>query len=363
MKDLQMKGLIAATFSGPLSTEWGERVQIRSITIKNKPMFQLTYFKDNKAFHRNLTAADCQRTIQELERTFKQGRLFTAEADIQISLGTHKRLPPTKIPQDSTHDRQKNHLLPEGIPDSYLIGLGLMSKSGQIIASKAHKYRQINHFLELVSQWLNELSKDQPLHIVDLGCGKAYLTFALYHYLREIKGLNVRLSGVDLKKDVIQDCQKLAQTLGYDHLQFVVGNIDNYEPDGKVDIVVSLHACNTATDHALAKGVAWKASYLFAAPCCQHELYKQIQCPTLATLLQHGILKERFAAMVTDAVRAELLESAGYFTQILEFVDLEHSPKNLLIRARKQGAPSKTRHNYLELKKMLDISPTLEKLL
>lgn len=364
-----LPALLSATFSGSSTLDWGNKVTIRPLTIKGQLMFQVTHFKENKALHRNLTSEGTAEVIIELLSVFKQSVLFTTEADYHLSHGPNglscRRRKPTKAPNKPSHDRTKLHLLPEGRPDPYLIELGLMSTDGRIIASKTHKYRQINHFLELVDQWLGDIPNG-PLHIVDLGCGKAYLTFALYHYLRESKHLDVRLTGVDLKNDVIQDCQTLADKLGYDQLKFIQGTIDAYVPEQSVDIVVSLHACNTATDHALAKGVEWKAKFLFAAPCCQHELYGQVNCSPLTTLLQHGIMKERFAALVTDAVRAELLEAVGYDTQVIEFIDLEHSPKNLLLRSRLK--PSKPKQEqawkqYLQIKEALQITPTLEKLL
>ncbi len=368
-QDLIAEGkLLDATLSDPLfSSPWGQKASIRPIFIKGEKVYQLTFFKENKAFHQNLTIPACQKIMAEMLIAFRQIQLFAPDADWHIlhkskGVSCHRH-PPTKKPHIQQHDRQKKHLLPEGIPDPYLIGLGLMSASGKLIAAKTHKFRQINRFLELVC---HSLDFQQPLHIVDLGCGKAYLTFALYHYLREIQNIEVELTGVDLKADVIAHCQTLAKTLGYDQLHFYQGSIDSFVPHKQVDVVVSLHACDTATDYALAKGVSWGAEYLFAAPCCQHELFSQIESSELKSLFRHGILKERCAALITDAARAELLEAAGYQTQVVEFIDLEHSPKNLLLRAQKKPSPERQKSawdNYLQLKNALAISPLLEKLL
>lgn len=313
---------------------------------------------------------DCLTVLEEALITFKQAEIHTSQATyfIQQRLGAFsfrkKKSLPTSL--NTAHNRSKKHLLPEGIPDQYLIGLGLMGTNGKVNASQAHKFRQINRFLELVVHTLNSMPEGRPFHIVDMGCGKAYLTFALYHYLREVKGIDVELTGVDRRADVIAGCRELAETLGYHGLHFVQSDIESFTPSLSVDAVVSLHACDTATDDALAKALEWNTQYIFVAPCCQHELYNQVQSEELGCLLKHGILKERFAALVTDAARAELLNANGYKTQIVEFIDLEHSPKNLLIRAEKGPSDPRAeqaKKNYRRMKDALRINPKLENLL
>lgn len=348
------------------------KMTLHSVTIKNRPLLQLSWIENKKAFHRNLDIVQSPQLFGELLGGFNTLFVATSKDEWHLtrkgSRFTRKRRIKTQAfstPQTG-HNRAKQHAIPIGEPDPYMIALGLMTHDGKLIASKAHKFRQINRFLELVAEPLQKLPSERPLHIVDLGCGKAYLTFALYHYLSGRCGRTVTMSGVDLKADVLQECQELAHKLGYHQLDFHTGSIESYQPTQPVDVIVSLHACNTATDAALAKGVSWKAQFLFAAPCCQHELYAQVANEALDTLLRQGILKERFAALATDAARADLLEAAGYRTQIIEFIDLEHSPKNLLLRA--EWAPSTERQRkalerYQAFKHILQISPTLESLL
>jgi SAM-dependent methyltransferase len=360
------------TLSSPLQDNpWGDKVSLHPVVIKGTAQLQITWIKDNKAFHRNIKVGEIGPTLKDLLATFQN--IFVSAATDEWHLTrqgsgsfTRKHRPAKLTTPTSSHNRHKQHAIPEGKPDLYMIALGLMSASGKLIASKAHKFRQINRFLELVAEPLEKLAPDRPIHIVDLGCGKAYLTFALYHYLTQRCGRTMQMTGVDLKTDVLQECQMLADKLGYDKLHFHAGSIESYQPAQQVDAVVSLHACNTATDAALAHGVAWNAQYLFAAPCCQKELYPQIANDELATFLRHGILKERFAALATDAARADLLEAVGYRTQVIEFIDLEHSPKNLLLRAERNPSPERQKNameRYQAFKKALHINPTLERLL
>lgn len=201
------------------------------------------------------------------------------------------------------------------------------------------KFRQINRFLEFIEDVLDELPKDRALRIIDFGCGKSYLTFAMYYYLHELKGYRVQMTGLDLKEDVIARCAGLAEKYGYEQLRFRTGDIASYEGTEQADMVVTLHACDTATDYALQKAVAWKAKVILSVPCCHHELNRQIRSDLMRPVLKYGLIKERVAALLTDAFRADLLEQQGYQVQILEFIDMEHTPKNILIRAvRKEGA-------------------------
>ena len=238
-----------------------------------------------------------------------------------------------------------------------------MTKEGEIVRTKFDKFRQINRFLEFIEDVLPELPKDREVTILDFGCGKSYLTFAIYYYLHELKGYDIRIIGLDLKTDVIYACNQLAKKYGYRKLKFMEGNIADYTGFDEVDMVVTLHACDTATDYALAKAVAWEASVILSVPCCQHELNRQIHNEVLAPVFSYGVLKERIAALMTDGLRAQMLEQAGYDTQILEFIDMEHTPKNLLIRAVHTG---KKKENKEQLRACLDafgLHPTLERLL
>jgi SAM-dependent methyltransferase len=245
-----------------------------------------------------------------------------------------------------------------------------MTPEGRIIKSKYDKFKQINRFLEFIEDILPYLDKTKELTILDFGCGKSYLTFAMYYYLKELKAYPIRVIGLDLKKQVIKDCNKLAERFGYDKLKFYEGDIASYEGVEQVDMVVTLHACDKATDYALHKAVQWDAKVILSVPCCQHELNSQIESELLKPLFRYGLIQERMAALATDALRAEVLELVGYKTQILEFIDMEHTPKNILIRAVKKQhskdgeAVMKGRLDaYEACRTFLGVEPTLYKLL
>ena len=262
-----------------------------------------------------------------------------------------------------SHNRKKRYILEEGKPVEFLIDLGVMTSEGKIVHSRYDKFRQINRFLEFIEDILPKLTRDREVTILDFGCGKSYLTFAMYYYLHELQQYDVRIVGLDLKEDVIEKCSVLAKKYGYEKLTFCQGDIASYEGVDRVDMVVTLHACDTATDYALAKAVAWGASVILSVPYCQHELNRQIHNEVLAPVFSYGVLKERIAALMTDGLRAQMLEQAGYDTQILEFIDMEHTPKNLLIRAVYTG---KKKENKEQLRTCLDafgLHPTLERLL
>lgn len=240
-----------------------------------------------------------------------------------------------------------------------------MTKEGKIVHSRYDKFRQINRFLEFIEDILPQLDKSSKQTIIDFGCGKSYLTFAMYYYLKVLKGYDIRIIGLDLKEDVIEHCQELADGYGYTELQFLTGDIASYSGVDKVDMVVTLHACDTATDYALYKAVKWGAAVILSVPCCQHEANGQIQNSEIADILKYGILKERMAALITDGIRANLLEQCGYKTQILEFIDMEHTPKNLLIRAVKDKKANNKREgsNEYNSESFFSLELTLHKLL
>lgn len=262
-----------------------------------------------------------------------------------------------------SHNRAKNYILEEGKPVDFLVGLGVQTPDGRIVKAKYDKFRQINRYLEFIEDIVKKLPSDRPVRIIDFGCGKSYLTFAMYYYLHVLKQYEVRVTGLDLKEDVIDFCNELAEKYHYEHLHFEKGDISTYEGTDTVDMVVTLHACDTATDYALEKAVKWGAGVIMAVPCCQHEVNRQIASPELSQILKYGLIKERMSALITDAVRANLLEEMGYDTQILEFIDMEHTPKNLLIRAVKREGMRPKGGNIRKTTEFLHIETTLQRLL
>lgn len=383
--------LIQIILSNPRNPEQGQKVKIRPVLIKDKLFFQETLYKGTQVFHENYTEETISSRIQDfLEQQFKQGEFQseTLQATVLVSKKgkmtiktKEKKLPLGKADnlgkndndgsarkikeRDLAHNRTKQYILQEGQPVDFLIGLGVQTPDGRIAKARYDKFRQINRYLEFIEDILEELPKDRPVKIIDFGCGKSYLTFAMYYYLRQLQHREIEVTGLDLKTDVIAHCNQLAEKLGYSHLHFERGDISTYEGADAVDMVVSLHACDTATDYALEKAVKWGAKVIMAVPCCQHEINKQIKCDTLKPILKYGIIKERISALITDALRANLLERQGYDTQILEFIDMEHTPKNLLIRAvqTKVMRPRNNQGDISALEELLNISPTLEKLL
>ena len=274
----------------------------------------------------------------------------------------------TQGTKDLSHNRKKQYILEEGEVVPFLVDLNVMSKDGKILKPKYDKFKQINRFLEFIRDVVEYLPKDRKSTIIDFGCGKSYLTFAMYYYLKEKLGLDIRIIGLDLKKDVIAKCNETAKKYGYDGLRFELGDINGYQTPFEVDMVVTLHACDVATDFALYNAINWKAGMIFSVPCCQHELNKQMKTEDFALLTRYGIIKERFAALTTDAIRANLLEYCGYRTQMLEFIDFEQTPKNLLIRAvRKPVVPSSVRKKYLaevhQVMEEFQVDPMLYRLL
>jgi hypothetical protein len=356
------EGLARGVLSKPRRESPYTRVTVRPVLVGDELRYQFEYRNGGKATHANLLPNEAETELDNLiRRDFRQALLQTSAHDYQV-LGGEKVLkrPPTAKPSDHAHNRRKRRLLPEGEPAPFLVELGVMTPNGRVRARSYDKFRQVNRFLELV----DDVVPNRRLRIVDFGSGKSYLTFALYHLLAVVRGLDVDVVGLDLKEDVIERCRSLAATLGYDRLRFEVGDIALFAGE-PADVVVSLHACDTATDAALERAVRWGAEVILAVPCCQHELYDQVHDDTLAPLLSHGILRERFAALATDAARTQLLEAVGYDAQVVEFVDLEHTAKNLLIRAtrrpRRDGRESMRR--YLAFKERLGIEPALEHLL
>lgn len=344
--------LIDLTISGKRAKNESDKpvkIKVRPIQNKDKVVYQVSEYIGPKVFHTNYDKAELHdRIISWLTNDFKQAQFNLTDAIAMVLSGKngnmtikYKKSETSREQKNLSHNRTKNYILQEGIPVEFLIDLGVMTKEGKIVRQKYDKYRQINRFLEFVEDILPQLDKSREQTIIDFGCGKSYLTFAMYYYLKELKGYDIRIIGLDLKEDVIRKCNDLKDRYGYNKLQFYIGDIASYQDVDAVDMVVTLHACDTATDHALAKAVKWGAKVILSVPCCQHEANASIQNDLMRPVLKYGILKERMSALMTDAIRAELLEEQGYTTQILEFIDMEHTPKNLLIRAVKTGKCNK----------------------
>ena len=339
------ENMILAVLSGCRRKDAPSRVRIRPVELKGRILYQASLPDGAKMLHRNYEREELVGFLKEsLDGTYSQLQVQGRQADGSILVskkGKHTlRLKPHEVKENAkilSHNRVKQYILPQGKPVPFLVDLGVMTGEGRVREAAYDKYRQINRFLEFIQDVLPKLPQDREITIVDFGCGKSYLTFAMYYFLHELKGYPVRITGLDLKADVIENCSRLAEKYGYDNLQFLQGDIAGYEGLEKADMVVTLHACDTATDFALAKAVQWNAEVILSVPCCQHELNGRIRNDMLAPVLKYGILKERMSALITDGIRANLLESAGYSVQLLEFIDMEHTPKNLLIRAVKTG--------------------------
>lgn len=381
--------LMQMVISNPVNREKIQKVKIRPMLLKDAVVFQAEELVGTQAFHKNLTVHELKEYVRErLEADFRQAEVLSelGSATVLVSkkgtmtvkvkrIGSGEKPVMTnrtgnevkqlriEAPALLQHNRQKKYVLKEGIPVPFLTDLGVMTAEGAVVRTKYDKFRQINRFLEFIEDILPKLDKGRENTIIDFGCGKSYLTFAMYYYLHVLKGYPIRVIGLDLKRDVIARCNQLAERYGYEKLRFYHGDIATYEGVTQVDMVVTLHACDTATDYALAKAVRWGAKVILSVPCCQHELNRQIKNDLLKPVLQYGLIKERMAALYTDALRAELLEGCGYRTQILEFIDMEHTPKNILIRAVYDGKPKKNREELLKIKEFLNADPTLWRLL
>lgn len=332
--------------------------------------FQVEEYRNDQVFHRNYKKAEVLQYIMTLfPDGYKQMDLLMEDCQYSVLVSRKGRSSIKKRAQEGfkkielSHNRKKKYILSPDEKIPFLVELGVQTESGKIIDKKQKKFRQINRFLEFVRDILPELPKDRRITIVDFGCGKSYLTFAMYHYLKIMKGYDVQMTGLDLKKDVIETCDRLAQKFGYTELSFLQGDIGSYEGAEQVDMVVTLHACDTATDFALEKAVRWGAKVILSVPCCQHEMNRQITGGMLGPVLKYGILKERISALLTDGIRAELLEQMGYDVQILEFIDMEHTPKNLLIRAVYRNRHPSDTTSYDRLCDSMNLHGTLERLL
>lgn len=339
-----------------------------------KKGWQAEQYTEKQVFHENLSEDRAGIFLLEaLSSFFRQCNGWDCEWEhtIRISKGgkaSYQKKRSVQAPREKKeHNRKKNYILEEGTVIPPLVDMGIFTSEGKVVRSMYDKYRQINRFVELIDDEIDNLPKDHTITVIDFGCGKSYLTFILYYYLTKRKGLDVQITGLDLKEDVIQNCNRAARRYGYEGLHFELGDISGYDCPYPVDMVLSLHACDTATDYALDKAVKWGAKVILSVPCCQHEVNKQISCQELKPILQYGIIKERMSALITDALRADILKSEGYETDLLEFIDMEHTPKNILIRAvRKEGMKAERqkeeKDKIIDVMKFLQVEPALWKL-
>ena len=370
LKDNLNKDFLTAVLSNPREKELATKVKVRPLLQKDQLVFQVETFRNNQAFHENLDGDAAAERLYEHMQNMKQMQFETNKFAYSVLISKKGKVTIKKKAQkcqnlkaDLSHNRKKQYILEEGMKVPFLQDLGVMTQEGKIVRTRFDKFRQINRFLEFIEDILPQLPKDRELTILDFGCGKSYLTFAMYYYLHEMKKYDIRIIGLDLKTDVIRHCNELSRKYGYEKLAFLEGNIADYTGCNEVDMVVTLHACDTATDFALEKAVGWNAKVILSVPCCQHELNRQMDSEILKPLMKHGLIKERMAALVTDALRAEYLEREGYHVQILEFIDMEHTPKNILIRAVRTDKKADNDEVIRRCEEFLHVSPTLGRLL
>lgn len=360
--------LIHATMSNPRQKSNDlRRIKVKPILLRDTVMMQVEFQFERVMKHENILVEDFIGRLDEWFTEFRQFLFRFEEEEWQFQLSKKMKVAiktSQKEPMKAllSHDRKKTYLLEDGVPVPFLIRLGVMTEAGQVKKQKYDKFKQINRFLEFVEDSIAALPTGKKLRILDFGCGKSYLTFALYHYLKVVKGFDLEVTGLDLKKEVIEECTQIARDLDYTDLTFRVGDVHDYTGETEVDLMVTLHACDVATDVALARAVDWNASVILSVPCCQKELNRQLDCAPLDVMLQHGLIKEKFASLATDSIRAELLTLVGYEAQLLEFIDLEHTPKNILIRAYKQNKrPTEEKiDRYIAFRDLLQARPFLE---
>ncbi|MCI8835954.1 MAG: SAM-dependent methyltransferase [Ruminococcus sp.] len=378
-KETLNESFVQAVLSNPRTKEGILKIKVRPVERKGRLLFQCESFTKTQAFHENLDAAGAALRLEKEMENFRQLQMSVRGMEITVLVSKKGKITIRKHRQEGqvqeinrSHNRSKKYILKEGVPVPFLQDLGVMTADGRVVRTKFDKFRQINRFLEFMEDVLPRLEKGREITILDFGCGKSYLTFAMYYYLHELKQYDIRMIGLDLKEDVIAHCSTLAEKYGYEKLQFLTGDIAAYEGVSAVDMVVTLHACDTATDYALAKAIGWNAKVILSVPCCQHELNTQIRNDILSPITEYGLLKERFAALVTDGLRAKYLEYAGYDTQVLEFIDMEHTPKNILLRGirredksgrEKDGKKEQMQKQIRSCEAFLGVMPTLGDLL
>ena len=368
IKELLVKNeLIEIIISGKeeKTTEYN-KISIKPFLKDEIIYFQFAYIYDKKTTHENIEAVETIDKLVEDFVNFKQMVIFANSNDYQV-LKNKKGIKviknkASKKQGELLHNRKKNYIIPEDEPCKFLEILGVMNEKGKVFKDKYDKFRQINKYLEFIRDIKDELNKKKKIRIVDSGSGKAYLTFALYYYINEVLGVEAEITGIDLKKDVVEFCNDTAKKLEYKNLKFLWGDIKTFTEFEGIDMIVTLHACDIATDMAIAHGIKWKSRIIMVVPCCQHEIFTQIKNDSMSPLLKHGILKERISSLVTDAARGNLLEVVGYNVQFVEFIDMEHTPKNIMIRAIYNGQKNeKALVEYMRYKEFWSIEPYLEK--
>lgn len=343
------------------------------VNNKGKKYYQVEKFTDKQVFHENIEVSELEDfLIKDIKDNYKQLSAWSVETSFDLKISKKGKIFLGKKKEDNKklsnikHNKEKNYILKEGMIIEPLIDLGIFTKEGKVISSKYDKYKQINRFIEIIDDEIRK-GNYKDLTILDFGCGKSYLTFVLYYYFVKIKNIKVKMIGLDLKEDVIKKCNEIAKRYDYEDLHFELGDINGYKYENKVDIVITLHACDTATDYALYNAIKWNANMIFSVPCCQHELNSQMKANNLSILNKYGIIQERVAALMTDSIRGNLLEAAGYKTQLLEFIDIAHSPKNILIRASKGKISKENKNKAIEevnaLIKEFNFNPKLFNLL
>ena len=375
IKEIVAEEVIKIVISNKLNkdVEYNKINVVLKINNKDKKYYQVEKFTDKQVFHENIEVNELEKTLNNLvNNKYKQLSAWSSNTtfDLKISKKGKVFLGKKKSNNENlfnkSHNKEKNYILKEGMIIEPLIDLGVFTKEGKVINSKYDKYKQINRFIEIID---DEIKKNnyEELTILDFGCGKSYLTFVLYYYFVEIKNIKVKMIGLDLKADVIKKCNEIAKRYKYDNLHFELGDINGYKYENKVDMVITLHACDTATDYALYNAIKWKAKMIFSVPCCQHEFNGQMKPESLSIISKYGIIQERISALMTDSVRGNLLEASGYKTQLLEFIDIAHSPKNILIRASKANISKDKKEKALNevdtLIREFNFKPTLLDLL
>lgn len=353
---------IYGVFTTPRVKSEYKKLTVRAMIIKGKSYLQLEKFTDTQVFHENLTyekAFDI--LVNMIINEFRNINLFTVDADYQILVskkGKMKVIPkePTKELKSEEHNKKKQYIINENQPCDFLTILGVMNEEGQVYKKKYDKFKQINKFLEIVDDSLMGKNIQDDFMIIDFGCGKAYLTFALYYYFYSIRKIKVKIIGLDLKEEVIEFCNETANKLNFENLEFMYGDIRDFEYKNKVNMIVTLHACDTATDAAIIKAIGWDCDIILSVPCCQHEFFNKIKNENLAPMLKHGLIKERMSSLITDSLRSLFLETKGYKVQLMEFISMEHTPKNILIRAIKTNKNTKAAEiEYEEFKKFWNL--------
>ncbi|WP_027129186.1 class I SAM-dependent methyltransferase [Fusobacterium perfoetens] len=381
-EEFENKNIVRCIFSNMKGDYEYNKIIVKPLVIKNNFLYQFEQFKNNKAYHENITIEEAKKKLQEIVDNFYQHMVFTKNSDIQIIRGKKdfnvKKVTNEKEVCSLSHNKTKKYILEEGTRIPFLIKLGIMGEDGKVFKNSYDKFRQINKYLEFIDDTIKELKSKKLIenHIkaVDFGCGKSYLTFALHHYLKNIQNMTFEVIGLDLKKDVIEYCNKVAKELNLENLEFLTGDIKDFDKLKNVDMIFSLHACNNATDYSLLKGLELNAKVILAVPCCQHEFNQKMSSNKKSEFYsnfnpigKHGILLEKFASIATDAFRAQALELCGYKTQVMEFIDMEHTPKNILIREIVDKTNEKTLEKklveYENYKNFLGIEPLLDTLL